>query len=116
MTDYAQRPASGPAASRATSEPGEHPPNTPHSHGNTPAAWTAVGVMIAGSIVCAASFFLDAPWVFFVGLGIVVLGLVVGKLMAMAGLGSLPSYNVEEPYPTKFEGPTMTEGEREDHT
>jgi hypothetical protein len=61
------------------------------------------------------SFFVVQPWLFFVGLVVIVVGLVVGKLMAMAGLGSMPSYNVEEPFPTKFEGPTMTDGERNDH-
>ncbi len=112
MTDYAQRPA---ADRPATATPGEHPPNTPHSHGNTPAAWTCVGIMIVGTIVSAISFFVIQPWLFFVGLGIVVLGLVVGKLMSMAGLGSLPSYTVEEPFPTSLEGATMTDGERNDH-
>jgi hypothetical protein len=90
------------------------PLHKPHSHGNTPAAWTCVGIMIVGALVCAIAFPLVAPWLFFVGLGIIVVGLVVGKVMALAGLGALPSYNVEEPYPTKFEGATMTDEEQGD--
>ena len=114
MSDYAH-PTAGTPVEGSTAEPGQHPPNTPHSHGNTPAAWTAVGIMIVGSLISAASFFLVEPWVFFAGLGVVALGLVVGKVMSMAGMGSLPKYTVEEPYPTKFEGPTMTDGEKNDH-
>lgn len=116
MTDYANpaRPARMDQA-QMDPTPGQHPPNTPHSHGNTPAAWTAVGIMIVGSLVSAFAFAIDQPWVFFLGLAIVALGLVVGKVMSMAGMGSLPSYNVEEPFPTKLEGPTMTDGERNDH-
>ena len=47
---------------------------------------------------------------FFVGLGVGVLGLVVGKLMSMAGLGPMPVYTEQAPEDTTLEGPTRSEG------
>jgi hypothetical protein len=81
-------------------------------HGNSPAAWTAVAIMIVGSIVVAASFPLISVGVAVLGVLIIVLGAVVGKIMAMAGYGSPPSYTVESPSPSKFEGPTMGSEEK----
>ena len=57
------------------------------NHGQTPAAWTAVIIIMIGAVVGAVSFLVTAPWLFFVGLGICVLGAVVGKVMSMAGMG-----------------------------
>jgi len=57
------------------------------NHGQTPAAWTAVIIIMIGSLVGAVSFLVTQPWLFFVGLGICVLGAIVGKVMSMAGMG-----------------------------
>ena len=62
------------------------------SHGNTPAAWTAVGIMFLGFLLSGIALPLEMPWLFFVGLGVVALGAVVGKVMSMMGLGSTVSY------------------------
>ena len=62
------------------------------SHGNTPAAWTAVAVMFTGFLVSGIALPLSMPWLFFVGLVVVVLGVVVGKVMQMMGLGQTVSY------------------------
>lgn len=62
------------------------------SHGNTPAAWTAVGIMFLGFLLSGIALPLELPWLFFVGLGVVALGAVVGKVMSMMGLGSTVSY------------------------
>jgi hypothetical protein len=82
-----------------------------YHHGNSPAAWTMVGIVIAGCVVAAAAFPLIAPWLFAVGCGIVVLGLVVGKVMQMAGYGELPSYRTEEPATSAAEGPTKPDAD-----
>ena len=62
------------------------------SHGNTPAAWTAVTIMFVGCLVAALAIPLALPWLFFVGLGIVALGAVVGKVMQMMGMGNTVAY------------------------
>jgi hypothetical protein len=56
-------------------------------HGNTPAAWTAVIIMMVASLVGTVGVVIAEPWVFWVAVGLVVVGGVVGKVMAMMGLG-----------------------------
>lgn len=56
-------------------------------HGNSVAAWTAVIVISLGSIVSAVGVAISEPWLFFVGLGVMALGLVLGKVLAMMGFG-----------------------------
>lgn len=56
-------------------------------HGSTPAAWTLVVIVTIAFIVGTLAVML-ANWVmFWVSVGILILGAVVGKVMAMAGLG-----------------------------
>jgi hypothetical protein len=62
------------------------------SHGNTPAAWTAVGIMFVGFLISGLALPFELPWLFFVGLGVVALGAVVGKVMSMMGMGSTVTY------------------------
>jgi hypothetical protein len=62
------------------------------SHGNTPAAWTAVTIMFVGFLLSGIALPAEAPWLFFVGLGVVVLGAVVGKVMQMMGMGHSVTY------------------------
>lgn len=62
------------------------------SHGSTPAAWTAVGIMFLGSLISGVALPLEQVWLFFVGLGVVVLGAVAGKVMSMMGMGSTVTY------------------------
>ena len=57
------------------------------NHGQTPAAWTAVLIMLGGFTVGALAVVLAVPWLFFVGIGVIVLGAVVGKVMRWMGLG-----------------------------
>lgn len=65
------------------------------SHGNTPAAWTAVTIMFVGFLLSGIALPLDLPWLFFVGLGVVALGAVAGKVMQMMGLGHTVTYKDE---------------------
>jgi hypothetical protein len=65
------------------------------SHGNTPAAWTAVSIMFVGFLISGIALPLELEWLFFVGLAVVVLGAVVGKVMSMMGMGSTVTYKDE---------------------
>lgn len=56
-------------------------------HGNTPAAWTCVLIMMAGALVSSIGFILASWLIFGIGLGVMVLGLVVGGVMKKAGYG-----------------------------
>jgi len=56
-------------------------------HGSSPAAWTAVVIMLIGITLSTASLFLDAYALVWVGAVIVVIGLVVGGVMKAIGLG-----------------------------
>jgi hypothetical protein len=65
-------------------------------HGNTPAAWTAVSIMFVGFLLSGIALPLDMPWLFFVGLAVVALGAVVGKVMQMMGMGNTVAYKDEK--------------------
>jgi small neutral amino acid transporter SnatA (MarC family) len=58
-------------------------------HGNTPAAWTAVTIIMIAFVVGAVAV-LTANWaLFWIGaVGLAVVGAVVGKVMAMMGMGA----------------------------
>ena len=62
------------------------------SHGNTPAAWTAVAIMFVGFLISGLALPFELPWLFFVGLVVVALGAVAGKVMSMMGMGSAVTY------------------------
>jgi hypothetical protein len=62
------------------------------THGNTPAAWTAVTIMFVGFLVAGLAVGLGLVWLFVVGAVVVALGAVVGKVMAMMGMGSTVTY------------------------
>ena len=57
------------------------------NHGQTPAAWTLVVLVLIGCLVSSIAVVLASEAMFFVGLGIAVLGLVVGKVMQMMAGG-----------------------------
>ena len=62
------------------------------SHGNTPAAWTAVTIMFVGALVSAIALPVRSPVLFFVGFAVIAAGLVAGKVMQMMGMGSTVTY------------------------
>jgi hypothetical protein len=72
-------------------------------HGHTPAAWTAVIIMIVGFLVGAVGVILATPWVSFVGVGIVVVGVVVGKVMQTMGYGKVSLGPVDDQSPLDHE-------------
>jgi hypothetical protein len=57
-------------------------------HGSTPAAWTAVSIIMVAFVVGSIGVLLAQPWLFWVGVGLVVIGIVAGKVMQMMGLGA----------------------------
>ncbi|HKA69689.1 MAG TPA: HGxxPAAW family protein [Actinomycetes bacterium] len=57
-------------------------------HGHSTAAWTAVVLALAGFVVGGIALILAAPWLFYVGVGLLVLATVAGKVLQMMGLGS----------------------------
>jgi CHASE2 domain-containing sensor protein len=56
-------------------------------HGDSPAAWTAVIVMLIGIAAGTVAFFLNQPTVVWICVGIVVVGPLLGWVMAKAGYG-----------------------------
>lgn len=57
------------------------------NHGNTPAAWTAVTLIMLGFLVGGVAIVAATPMFAVAGGVIIVLGGVVGKIMQMMGLG-----------------------------
>lgn len=65
-------------------------------HGNTPAAWTAIIIMMVGALIGCIGVGVALPWMFWVGIGIGVFGAIVGKVMQKMGLGQMvPATNQE---------------------
>jgi small neutral amino acid transporter SnatA (MarC family) len=60
-------------------------------HGNTPAAWTAVIIIMLAFVVGAVAVVVGNWVLFWVGaVGLLVVGAIVGKVMAMMGMGKAP--------------------------
>ncbi len=58
------------------------------NHGSTPAAWTLVVLVMLGFLIASIAFVAASETWVFVGVGVVILGLVVGKVMQMMASGS----------------------------
>lgn len=60
------------------------------SHGNTPAAWTAVAVALAGFVVGGLGLMTDPinATIFWVGVALQPIALVLWQVMERAGMGS----------------------------
>jgi len=61
-----------------------------HGHGNTPAAWTAVAIIMIAFLVGTLGMMAGSWVVVWIGIALVVVGAVVGKVMQMMGLGQTP--------------------------
>ncbi|MDR5700648.1 DUF6704 family protein [Agromyces aerolatus] len=64
--------------STETDEPG---------HGHSPAAWTAVTIMLVAFTIGTFAFWFDLAWLVWASAGLLVIGLVVGWVLARAGYG-----------------------------
>ncbi|SFS04679.1 hypothetical protein SAMN04487846_1851 [Microbacterium sp. cf046] len=56
-------------------------------HGHSPAAWTAVIIMLAAIAIGTLAYWFDLPWLVWASVGLVVVGALVGWGMARAGYG-----------------------------
>ncbi len=67
-------------------------------HGHSVAAWTAVTIILVGCVVAAWAVVAATPVLFWVGIGIAVVGAIAGKVLGMAGYGAK---DVPEPRQTE---------------
>ena len=56
-------------------------------HGHSPAAWTAVTIILIAFAIGTLAFWLELPLLVWASAGLIVVGLVVGAVMAKAGYG-----------------------------
>lgn len=59
-------------------------------HGNTPAAWSAVAVILVGFTVGGIGLVVANAVMFWVGIALLPVGGVVGKVMQKLGMGAEP--------------------------
>ncbi len=80
-------------ASPTTADANVHPAQTRSihdesvGHGNSPAAWTCVFVMILGAAIASVGYIMASHLVFWTGVGVMFVGLIVGYIMKKAGYG-----------------------------
>jgi hypothetical protein len=60
------------------------------NHGQTPAAWTAVIIIIVAFVIGTVAVVIGNWPLFWAGVALVVIGAVTGKVMSMAGMGANP--------------------------
>ncbi|WP_243074752.1 DUF6704 family protein [Microbacterium sp. SS28] len=66
-------------------------------HGHSPAAWTAVVIMLVAVAIGTLFFFMDIPAGVWASAGLLIVGLLVGWGMAKAGYGvNGPKYSPKE--------------------
>ncbi|WP_308468815.1 DUF6704 family protein [Rathayibacter soli] len=56
-------------------------------HGHSPAAWTAVVIMLIAFAIGMTAFWFAVPWLVYSAGGLVIVGLLVGYGMSKAGYG-----------------------------
>jgi hypothetical protein len=62
----------------AGSEPG---------HGNSPAAWVAVIIMLIAFAIGTFAFWFDQAWLVWASVGLLIVGLIVGLVLKVLGYG-----------------------------
>lgn len=60
-------------------------------HGNTPAAWTGVMIILVGFVVGGIGLVVGSMTLFWVGVALLPAGVIVGKIMQKMGLGAEPA-------------------------
>lgn len=56
-------------------------------HGNTPAAWTTVIIILVAFSIGTIAFWFDQAWLVWASAGLVVVGFIVGGIMKKLGYG-----------------------------
>lgn len=71
------------------------PAATAHAvgHGNSVAAWTAVGVIVLGSLISSIALPFALVWLFWVGIVVIVIGAILGKVLTAMGFGEHVSHH-----------------------
>ncbi len=59
-------------------------------HGNTPAAWTGVTIILLGFVVGGIGLVIGAMLVFWIGAALLPVGVLAGTVMAKIGMGTEP--------------------------
>ena len=57
-------------------------------HGNTPAAWTGVIIILAGFVLGGIGLVVSSWVIFWIGVGLCPLGVIVGKILQLMGHGA----------------------------
>lgn len=57
-------------------------------HGSTPAAWTAVTIIMFAFLIGGIGVLISVSWLFWASVVLVAIGIVVGKVMQMMGMGA----------------------------
>lgn len=58
-----------------------------NNHGRTTAMWTGTMIVTLGFLVGTVALTIAQPWLFWIGVALLPIGAIVGKAMAMAGMG-----------------------------
>lgn len=58
------------------------------NHGNTPAAWTAVSIALGSFLVASIGLMVDSLTLFWVGVALTPIAILVGYVMSRMGYGS----------------------------
>jgi hypothetical protein len=82
MADSQQVQGQGHSDGQAPHVEGDHT-----SHGSSPAAWTAVGLVMLGALIMSIAVVITTVWLFVVGAFVAVAGAVAGKMLAAMGFG-----------------------------
>lgn len=61
--------------------------STDQGHGHSPAAWTAVTVMLIAFTIGTVAFWLDLAWLVWASAALLVVGALLGWILAKAGYG-----------------------------
>ena len=56
-------------------------------HGNSPAAWTAVIIMLIAFAIGTFAFWFDIAWLVWASAGLVLVGAIVGGILKAVGFG-----------------------------
>lgn len=60
-------------------------------HGNTPAAWTGVTLMLIGFVVGGIGLVIGEMLLFWIGVALQPVGVIAGSIMAKMGMGATPA-------------------------
>lgn len=79
---------------------GAHTKENHPDHGNTPAAWTVASFVMVAFLVGTIGVVMAKPLVFWIGVALIPIGLIIGKVLSGMGYGArAPETWSERVYP-----------------